>query len=423
MPSFWHDSPYYSPLSSTGWLLCSFVLWTVCVPVFIFISISLIPFRNARKHYKSSVDKFLAWFGEGVKKEAEEVASKGLSEIDGRILEWTTDALSEDDALEEFLGATPGFYKSDVVNDLQHLPLDVLGKILHKITSFLNHFLSSNSVPASVKIRRPTICLNAAGEVGTSIGVEYLFCEMPLGSWHGAPHSVEVGHYLTSWSKANNGQLLETRNRRWSNPYDIVIKVRHLYVALHQDTEGAPTALTAPDYGHDDIVRQVSSYPLCSIPSHRSDSTHVHELSAAETPHCLTTTSINVPHCDTVLATPTPSSLPASHPGDSTPHQSNEPSLAIDSSLSAPQLSPSNLATSDFHSTPPAMTCIPEAVFIPSSSTIISPQRTDNYVDLRSFQTSSSQPNEVPPNQGLPSPNSGHEALGAPDDPLMISRV
>ena len=522
MPSFWHDSPYYSPLSSTGWLVCSFLLWTVCVPLLVFISIPLYPFRNASKRYGSSVDNFLAWFGEGVKKEAEEVASKGSSEIDGRILEWTTDALSEDDALEEFLGAIPGFYKSDVVKDLQqHVPLDVWGKILNKMISFLNHFLSSNSVPASVKIRRLTICLNAAGAMGTSSGVECLFREMPLGSWHGAPHSVEVGHYLTSWSKANNGQfarsvrainarivssalerddrwialameclgvsegvlrgylahgdsvqlaclilfsrgvhrpllrmgedllpvweldirntlpglqhdfcslwnefIQETRNRRWydNNPYDIVIEIRHLYNALHQDTEGAPTALTVPDYRLDDIVRQVSSYPLCSLPSHRSDSTpHAHELSAAETPHRLTTTSINVPHCDTALETLTPSSLPGSHLDDSTPHQSDEPSLAINSSLSAPQLSPSNLATSDFHSTQLPVTSIPEAVFIPSSSTINSPQRTDNDVDLRPFPTSSSQSNEIPPNQGLHLPNSGHGTTILSISPVFLS--
>jgi len=46
---------------------------------------------------------------------AEEAALKRSSELGVRVLEWTLDALGEDDALERFLVSIPGFYKSDVV--------------------------------------------------------------------------------------------------------------------------------------------------------------------------------------------------------------------------------------------------------------------------------------------------------------------
>ena len=174
MPSFWHDSPYYSPLSSTGWLVCTVILWTVCLFIFIF----LIPFRHARERYESSVNMFLEWHHKGAKEEAE-VASEGSSEVDGRIVEWTTDALSEDDALEEFLEAIPGLYKSDEVKDLRkHPPMIVKYNIGVKMHSFLLHSLSLSSVSASVQIRRLAICLNTAGVVDTSSGVGDLFKKM-----------------------------------------------------------------------------------------------------------------------------------------------------------------------------------------------------------------------------------------------------
>ena len=49
--------------------------------------------------------------------------------------------------------------------------------------------------------------------------------------------------------------------------------IRHLYVALHQGTDAAPTAFTASTHDLDRILRQPSSYPFCNIASHHPDST------------------------------------------------------------------------------------------------------------------------------------------------------
>ena len=62
-------------------------------------------------------------------------------------------------------------------------------------------------------------------------------------------------------------------------------RIRDVYIALHQDTECAPTQFSYSTEDEDDILCRPSSYPLCNIPSHHpgSTSTHVHDVSASET--------------------------------------------------------------------------------------------------------------------------------------------
>jgi hypothetical protein len=63
----------------------------------------------------------------------------------------------------------------------------------------------------------------------------------------------------------------EARKRGpYSNPVFILCEIRHLYIALHQGTDAAPTAFSASTSEFDDILRQPLSYPLCHIPSYRS---------------------------------------------------------------------------------------------------------------------------------------------------------
>ncbi|KAF8263945.1 hypothetical protein EI94DRAFT_537376 [Lactarius quietus] len=57
--------------------------------------------------------------------------------------------------------------------------------------------------------------------------------------------------------------------------------IRHVYIALHQDSGTTPTRFFAcTDY--DEILWDPSSYPLCDVPCHRHDSTpHIHDNSAS----------------------------------------------------------------------------------------------------------------------------------------------
>ena len=88
----------------------------------------------------------------------------------------------------------------------------------------------------------------------------------------------------------------------YSTSVDILHDIRHIYVALHQDTEAAPTAFSSSTDDFDRVLNQPSSYPFCNIASHRPDST----------------THVPVARSSTV----TPPTQPAGDSPDALPHQS-----------------------------------------------------------------------------------------------------
>ena len=53
---------------------------------------------------------------------------------------------------------------------------------------------------------------------------------------------------------------------------DILRRIRHSYIALHQGTDAAPTAFSHSTDDYANILFEPSSYPMCTITSHRSDS-------------------------------------------------------------------------------------------------------------------------------------------------------
>jgi hypothetical protein len=70
----------------------------------------------------------------GVLKAAEDTVSTLSSEIDLGILDWAVGALSEDDTLEKFLEAIPGFFDSQVVKNIKSpLPYIVRSKFVDSI--------------------------------------------------------------------------------------------------------------------------------------------------------------------------------------------------------------------------------------------------------------------------------------------------
>ena len=423
MPMFWLDSPYYSPLSSL--LPCLF--YGLLSPVLRLSRIFIRPFGDQISHYDTLATHFLEWLAKSVAGKAEGAVWKRSTEIDGRIVEWTIEALSEDDALEELFEAVPGFYKSDVVKDLrQHLDYWVRVRIEIVQYGFLARTLSSNSISAPVKIRRFTICLNAADEINPYDGVGILLSRIMKGDWLGAPHSVEIGHLLRSWVKQSNERpkfthemkvrisciiaSVRERDDRWialamdhlgvpegvlrdylahgdsvllanlihstprcihfpgfpsefleqvarfdmrntlpelqhefcalwnemvDNPLsqldryrclNTLKSIRHLYIALHKDTDAALTAFSDSTPDRDHILDKLSSYPSCHIPGHL-----VRKSSSGEFAHSPATTFITVPRCDSIQATVTPSS-PVSYPDDTTPHLADKPSLIVESS-------------------------------------------------------------------------------------------
>jgi hypothetical protein len=71
-----------------------------------------------------------------------------------------------------------------------------------------------------------------------------------------------------------NETAQEARNQGSSStPVNVLREIRHLYIALHQGTDAAPTAFSTSTDSLHSIMDQPSSYPLCDIASHHSGST------------------------------------------------------------------------------------------------------------------------------------------------------
>jgi hypothetical protein len=55
----------------------------------------------------------------------------------------------------------------------------------------------------------------------------------------------------------------------YATPVDVLIGIRHLYIALHQGIHPAPTAFSASTDHFNPILRWPSSYPFCNVAGHR----------------------------------------------------------------------------------------------------------------------------------------------------------
>ena len=64
----------------------------------------------------------------------------------------------------------------------------------------------------------------------------------------------------------------------------ILLHIRHVYLALHQDTNSAPTQFSASTDVDDFTLWEISTYPVCKVSDHRSDSVpHIHDDNASTT--------------------------------------------------------------------------------------------------------------------------------------------
>ena len=146
-------------------------------------------------------------FLKGMETKTMEVVQELSPKIDARVLEGTVDSLGEDDSLEEFIEAIPGFYRSEEVTGFQeHLSSSFIIKFSQTLYGFLDRTLTSNSIPELGKISRLIICLDAAYAVQASRSLllrilRHIFNDR----WKELSQSVEMGHSLTSWEKSGDG--------------------------------------------------------------------------------------------------------------------------------------------------------------------------------------------------------------------------
>jgi len=205
------------------------------------------PFSSRVEYSIDSLrDRYRRWISGGLEMAAEEARWKRLSEIYAHILDWTANALDEDDALEKFIETIPGFYKSDIVKDI---PQSVERSITYRLRKFTNSTLSSNSVSGLVKTRRLALCFDAANEL-RSDRVESMFEDLLLyANWSGAD-SGEIGYFLRSWEKSNKGRLTP-----------IIRGIIAVIVAHMREGDDRWTALARDHLGiQEDVLRNYITY-------------------------------------------------------------------------------------------------------------------------------------------------------------------
>ena len=211
MPIFRHDSPYYSPLSGSAWLLYAGMRYAIFRALWIFV-------KTGNTETRSRFDSLRNWYRGrilgGVEKAAEEAASEQSPVIYLRIMDWTLSALGEDDLLEKFFDVIPGFFKSSMVKNLDgNLPDALRRRFREVLDGFLDRTLPSNSVFDPLQSRRLVICMNAAVVIPDFQLVTYVLSRIPFSFFECVPQSIETGHALARWCAKNDPSIADNVRR------------------------------------------------------------------------------------------------------------------------------------------------------------------------------------------------------------------
>ena len=233
MPIFLPDSPYFTPLSNRLFRLTHLSLALITVPFAVFVPNHMVS-PKTKERFLRWFNRRLRWASGGVEKQAEEVVFKRSWEYDIRILRWSIGALGDDDALEHFFEAIPGFFSSKLVKHLRgNFPEHLLNRFWNALNGFLCRTLSSNLVAESVKSRRIDIGMTAMNVISQSraSSASSIPCDIHVGGWEWdkMPHISEMEY----------GQLLKhcTSDHEHNAHYVqcIVAKILATVAALDRD--------------------------------------------------------------------------------------------------------------------------------------------------------------------------------------------
>jgi len=129
LPLVYPNSPYQTPLTIVLWIIQHATLLVSLDVIrrvirFIYERTGLIAWKvYGRVIYKS--DDYSRRLAQGFARTREAIALRQPTEMDSRALSWALDVLDEDNELEEFVAAMPGYYRSVVVRPpekaLEHL--------------------------------------------------------------------------------------------------------------------------------------------------------------------------------------------------------------------------------------------------------------------------------------------------------------
>jgi Family of unknown function (DUF6535) len=372
MPMIWLDSPYRAPLSSPAGRISAGVLY---LAFGIFSDLACFK-RTVRRGFHSKSKHYSKWVSRGIKKITERFVRETSSEIDGRVLKRTFNALAEDHELEKFFQTIPGFCSSSVVKDPRRVLHGSLGEweLSLGLLRFLERTWLSNLVSESDKQRRFIMCVNVVDAAYLHHATWWIHNAAVGADWYGGLRSVEMGHSLRRRGKRSNPVGLfaqsivaqtiadvQRSNDRWvalatdqlgdavprylehsneslllanlihitrqifsfssgvnldmantisdfalpslsrfdvqnalpevqrefcalwnkivsdmqnradsQNAIGILNGIRHIYIALHQDTDACPEMFSASIPNYALILCDPSSYPLCELSDHQS---------------------------------------------------------------------------------------------------------------------------------------------------------
>jgi hypothetical protein len=168
MPTFMIDSPFFTPLSNRLFRIIHMTLALITVPFASFVPNHMVSDKS-KERFLRWFNRRVRWASGGVEKGADEIVLERSWEFDLRILRWSIGALANDDALETFFEAIPGFFNSKLVKHLQgNFPEYLLNEFWNVLNGFVRRTLSSNLVAASDKARRLDIGLNAMNVISKS---------------------------------------------------------------------------------------------------------------------------------------------------------------------------------------------------------------------------------------------------------------
>ena len=157
LPLIRQDSPYSAPLSIPAWSFYASIQY-VTLQLLTSITFGYMGYHRYPR-FHGLKNRYRSWILGGMEEAVEETVSEKASEIDVQILSWTIGALGDDDSLELFFEAIPGFFDSKLVVDLQRgISLTFLLTFWRTLDGFMDRTSSSNSVMDSVKSRRVIIC-------------------------------------------------------------------------------------------------------------------------------------------------------------------------------------------------------------------------------------------------------------------------
>jgi hypothetical protein len=299
IPLFRPDSPYFTPLSTPLSFVSAFVLVAILGFIFVFYCCAVITValcaklrtwstpiliaicswtgpgdrhrqrnwldyrpdwsllfrRRIRRSYSHWVDLLMSMAIRMVNigQAAEEIISKRSSEIDLGILDWTIGALGEDDTLEKFFDAIPGFFNSPIVTDLKKVPADTFrSKFVASWGGFLARNLLSNSVSDDIRTRRLVLCMNVIKEICNNHDPSNILRHLSSLRFDHIPPSIEAAQILTPWYNSGDPNTSGLARYTVAKMLPYVRERDERWTTFAEDVFGLPEQILRSHIAHGD---------------------------------------------------------------------------------------------------------------------------------------------------------------------------